>query len=680
MTKVRSALVAVLVYAGAGLAVAADPAALPTFFPTKAPVFADGPGGLVRMPLPAAVRAEIRPDLSDVRILDPQGREVPYLVDVPGDATMPTLHSVGATVIEAFREERRRDDAPPLRRETFVLETPEKFDASGTWLLVIGSAPRDFVRRVDVSQQAPANAEGQPASENVSLVEGRSIFRLAGGSRVRTSLELPGLQPGRLAVTLEGEDDAYLSPTFHFEQRSQGTAPARIDVALAERTRRHEPGRTILVLGRPAGIVPERIRILTATATFARSVVVKDVLPTGRTVVVGESTIRRRDYLDPEPALGIPVRPAEGEQLEIAIEDQDSPPLESVIAMAEVREVALVFSLAAAEGPAAILYFGGDRVRAPRYDIAKLFALLDKPPGTAHLGEIEANSAFEDRPLLGFAMRPGASLDPSVFAWRRSVTIPASRTGLARVRLQVADLAAARPDLADLRVVDSEGRQWPYLLERDAVLATVPLETTRVERGDRETRFTLSPGDHPLRLAGIELDVDAGFVDRPFTLVARDEAGKERTLAGGRLQRAAGVRDALSVSFADTRVTGLTLVVRNGDEAELAVSAVRAICPLSELYVAAPPGSYGLLAGDPEADAPQYEIAGLRSTVLALPAVDVTTDAGAANPEFSRSAATARHLAGGRVLPRIAVWIVLIAAVVVLTLLTLRLVRREGAK
>ncbi|MFN2428179.1 MAG: hypothetical protein ABR587_17225, partial [Candidatus Binatia bacterium] len=143
----------------------------------------------------------------------------------------------------------------------------------------------------------------------------------------------------------------------------------------------------------------------------------------------------------------------------------------------------------------------------------------------ARVGEIVANPAFEERPLLGFAMRPGAALDARVFAYRRPVSLPPSRTGLARIRLEVEDLAAAAPDLADLRIVDAEGQQWPYLLERDAVVAAVPLEIAQTEREARQVRSTLVPNSTPLRLGGIEVDVDAAFVDRAFTLSGLDEGG-----------------------------------------------------------------------------------------------------------------------------------------------------------
>ncbi|MBI5504458.1 MAG: hypothetical protein HY899_06630 [Deltaproteobacteria bacterium] len=655
----------------AALVVAADPGALQSAFPMQAPVFVAAPGGLVRLPLPPAVRAQCRPDLSDLRLLDAQQREVPFLVDVARGATA-TSQSVDVTVVEVFREERRREDAPALRRESFVLATPQRFDATGAWSLVVSTGPRDFVRRVEVVQQ-------RQAGETLALVEGRSIFRVAGGSRARTQVELPGLQPGQFVVTLEGEDDAYLSPTFRLERATEATPPARVDVPLVERSRRHEAGRTILVLTRPPGIVPERVRISAATPTLARSVIVRDVLPTGRMTMIGQGTIRRLNADDTEPELEVAVQPAQGEQLEVEILDQDSPALDALVVSAVMREVAIVLTLPAAEGPTGTLLFGGGRARAPHYDIATLAKLLDGQASAARIGEQIPNPAFDDRPLLGFAMRPGAALDPQVFAYRRPISIPLSRTGLARVRLDVADLVAAQPDLADLRVVDAGGRQWAYLLERDAVVASVPLETTPAKNEGRRSRYALIPRWRPLRLSGIEFEIDAGFADRSFTLLGRDEKGAEHRLADGRLRREASAGESVRVAFGDTRVTELALVVENGDEAPLSLSAVRALAPLSELYVAAPPGEYGLLAGDPDADAPQYEIAGLRSTVLGVSAVDATTEPGGPNPAFSRGAAAAHRIAGGRVLPRLALWIVLVLAVVVLTLLTLRLVRRDGS-
>jgi hypothetical protein len=666
----RSVLPLLVLVCAAASASAADPGALRRSLAMEAPVFVAPPGGLSRLPLPAEVRAQCRPDFSDLRLLDAQGREVPFIVDVARSTTEPLPQSLEPVLVEAFREEQRPEGAPPLRRESFVLATPERFDPASRWTLVVDTPRRDFVRRVGVTQQ-------RDGADEAALVDGRSIFRLA-GSGARTGVELPGLAAGRFTVALEGEDDTYLAPTFRLERRAETTPAARLEVPLVARGENSNGGTTVIHLTRPPGVVPERIRIDTASPTFARAVTVRDVLVTGNTVVIGRGTIRRVDAADPEPDLEIDLAPARGEVLRVEIDDQDSPPLEKAAVTAVLRAVTLVFSLPGSDGPAGTLLFSGGRTRAPRYDLVALARLLDRDAEPARLGPVAPNPGFDDEPLLGFAMRPGAGLDPRVFAYRRSIAVPWSRTGLARLRLEPADVVQAQPSLADLRIVDGEGRQWPYLLERDALVVAEPLEMTRSGPDDREARYTLVPRWRPLRVDGLEIEVDATFVDRPFTVVGRDESGTERPLAGGRLRRAAGTAGPLRIAFADTRLTELTLVVYNGDEAPLRLTGVRALCPLAELYVAAPPGDYALLAGDADAAAPEYEIAGMRATILAAPAVDVVTGPGGPNPGFSRGATTARRIAGGRLLPRAAVWIVLVLAVVVLTGLTMRVVRREG--
>jgi hypothetical protein len=655
----------------------AAPPELRSLLAMEAPILVPPPGGLVRLPLPAAVRTQCRPDFSDVRLLDRNGHEVPFVVDVARGEPGPSQQQLDATVVEAFREEQRRDDAPPLRRESFVLEVPPDVDAPAGWALVVDAAPRDFVRRVDVRQL-------RGTDDAVPLVEGRSIFRLSGGSRTGLRLDLPSLVPGRLVVALEGEDAVYLSPTFRFERAREASPPERLEIPLVETARRQERGTTILVLSRPPGIVPERLRLATTSPTFARAVVVRDVLPTGRQIGLGEGTIRRVRDGDPEQSLDVAVRPAHGERLEVEILDQDSPPLAEIRVSAVVREVALVFSLAssATDVPAATLLFGGGRTRLPRYDIAALVYGLDAdepanaPPAMARLGEVTRNVGFDETPVLGFAMRPGRPIDARVFAYRRPISVLPSPSGLSRLRLDVGDLAHARPDLADVRIVDAEGRQWPYLLERDVVTVSEPLMVTRVATEGRRTRYELTPRSQPLRLRGVEVDFEAGFLDRPFTLTATDPEGTTRTLADGRVVKRASAEESLRIPFADARVARLELTIENGDEAPLVVTTVRALCPVSELYLPAPPGDYALLLGDLEAEAPQYEIARARSTLLAVPAVDVRAAPGGANPAFSRSAAAAQRIAEGRLLPRLAVWAVLVLAVVVLTLLTLRVTRR----
>ena len=50
--------------------------------------------------------------------------------------------------------------------------------------------------------------------------------------------------------------------------------------------------------------------------------------------------------------------------------------------------------------------------------------------------------------------------------WRFSQAIDVPATGLVRVNVPAETLDAARPDLADVRIADSAGREVPYLIDR----------------------------------------------------------------------------------------------------------------------------------------------------------------------------------------------------------------------
>ena len=77
-----------------------------------------------------------------------------------------------------------------------------------------------------------------------------------------------------------------------------------------------------------------------------------------------------------------------------------------------------------------------------------------------------ANPGFDSSPALAFAMHPGAELDPRAFSHRRHARGPPVAGGPVAPRAHRRGRARCAPDLADLRVVDADRRQWPYLLEQ----------------------------------------------------------------------------------------------------------------------------------------------------------------------------------------------------------------------
>src|SRR5438876_1056986 len=148
------------------------------------------------------------------------------------------------------------------------------------------------------------------------------------------------------------------------------------------------------------------------------------------------------------------------------------------------------------------------------------------------------------------------------------------------------------------------------------------------------------------------------------------------TASGGRSACGRPPRASPSSACAPARVVALELVVQDGDDAPLEFRAARARLVLPELFLAAPAGDYFLLVGDPKASAPSYELTRVRDVVLAVTSAPVEAKASGPNPDYSRARLAIERR--GDLVPQVLLWSVLVAAVVVLTALTLRLARTGG--
>jgi hypothetical protein len=169
------------------------------------------------------------------------------------------------------------------------------------------------------------------------------------------------------------------------------------------------------------------------------------------------------------------------------------------------------------------------------------------------------------------------------------------------------------------------------------------------------------------------------FFDRAARVTGRRADGTEVTLAAGRLVRHAEARGAVVLGLRPERVESLEIAIEDGNDAPLAVHAVRAEMPERDLYLAAPGGEYALLVGNADAKAPSYELERVRDVILAVSSGTAEPAALAANPAYSVRARLASEERFDGTLSGILLWIVLIAAVVVLTVVTLRLAWREEA-
>ena len=665
---------------------AAEPSDLVKLFPSECEVELSQEG-LARLDLPAAVLAASKPDLSDLRLFEAQsGKEVPFLVTSLGAGALEVGERAEGRITGVRRDELRRETGPPRLREVYDLDVPATVLAGGSRLTVDVRRP-EFVARVTV---ATLDADGVEHPE----IEDGSVFRLSGAHHAeRTWLELPpspsAPAAGRLRVSLEHEEPAYLEPAFHFERGRSLAGTGRLTLALEAQAGPAAAGKTVLDLARPRGLVPSLLRASAETPTFDRAIVVRDLGQGAAGEVLATGRLWRVQAVAAVEALELSLSASRGERLRVEIDDGDSPPLAGLSFTAVVPQPVLVFSSEAppADGPELLLRFGGGRAHRPRYDLAAfappgagriegqraeaLAALYDLARlAVASAGPVRPNPAYDVAPALAFAMRPGARIETGAFAKRRALRVAPSPEGLARLRLSAEDLAVLRPDLGDARIADAAGRQWPYLLAPAAASVVVELAVRGPEPVERGSRYVLTSPVAPLCAAALTLEVDSPYFDRPFTLRATGENGSDLR---GRLARPIGSGEPLGLDLSPLPgFAALELRVEDGDDAPLALRAARASVPVPDLFLAAPAGEYALLLGAPAEAAPRYDLERVRDVVLAVGAAAVEPGRLEPNPDYSLTS----RLRGRAGLETALLWIALGGAVLTLLVLTLRLARK----
>lgn len=281
------------------------------------------------------------------------------------------------------------------------------------------------------------------------------------------------------------------------------------------------------------------------------------------------------------------------------------------------------------------------------------------------------------------SLATGAPLDTSGFTYHRD--IPAGEPGLAALTFDAAVLAHSRDNFADLRIVDAEGRQVPYLVHRldkplSIDLPPLDRDTSRGAR-DRTARESGTTSVYTVRLpfahlppASLVLVTSARVFRREVSLErAEGESDPEHRrspagLARQRWSHADGDTPApdLTLDFDSVETSTIRLVVAEGDNAPLPLGRPTLLLPAYQARFFRRTGEkLELVYGNPGVDAPHYDLA------LVAPSLeDATARPVTAGPERSQ---TAPILHATRIF-----WIALVLTVVVLVALIARLLRRSS--
>src|SRR5262249_51862384 len=201
------------------------------------------------------------------------GNEAPYVVDTGRAAgvAMAETRTVEPKVIDVRRWHETRPDQQPRAREEYQIALPADLAGDGVWELVIATPRTEFTRRVTVS------GAGEDRRPQV-LVEDAPLVRVAGGEDNR--VPLPGGVRDTISVVIAGDEPDFLEPRFTLESRRTLEPGGELSVVgLAPVTATSNQGTTMLEVDRPAGLVPEMLRIDTDTPSFDRRGTVWDERP-----------------------------------------------------------------------------------------------------------------------------------------------------------------------------------------------------------------------------------------------------------------------------------------------------------------------------------------------------------------------------------------------------------------
>jgi hypothetical protein len=385
-------------------------------------------------------------------------------------------------------------------------------------------------------------------------------------------------------------------------------------------------------------------------------------------------------------SLRIPIEPPSEAQLDLDVNDGANAPLDLKGVTATFADLPWIY-LEAAPGTLTARY-GNATLAAPRYDIeaARQQIAIDTI-AHASWGEPLARSADEN---AGGVAPPlpavGSALDPTLFKYVR--TLPSGEARLIAVPLDAAVLAhsgGGGGGFADLRVIDSGGRQIPYLMERAAEPLSLDVDVERLATPPR----TLSPGRSArsvyrvkLPFAGLPasrlvLPTTARVFERTVTVAVEREANERRrdrwldTIASTRWMHADQENPsvALTVSLPPMQATDLLVIVDEGDNAVLPIGRAQVLLPSYRLRLFRPGATAVRVAyGRTDLGHPQYDLALLGPQVMGAPALDVALGAEQPNDAAAPTAVL--------VSPRL-FWAVLGVAAIVLVGLIARLLKKQ---
>lgn len=560
--------------------------------------------GVERIALPLETLDHAQSDLRDLRVVAPDGGEVPFALIRPSRAPARWLAAPhydialksGTTVITI-------NTGGEKIWEAIELHTPTS----------------SFLKAVQIE----ASLDGQTWT---TWQEGAPLFRKDGAQQ--TILILPRKSAAQLRLTLDDRRQAAIivtgvslrePPSEEIHLETLNVRIARTDDYATE---------SALTLELPAANLDlDSVEVVTSDRLFTRQVRAGwSEFENGeiRERMVGTDTLFRFQLDDGPPAektratfsASLPSR-----EVVLHVENGNSPPLRIEAIKAARQLVYLVFEARTAGRYA--LWSGNPDAAAPRYDLAlAVEKLREVPPFSVPFEPSIENPRYRrSDPLAGLFLE-GPSVPSAEWSVRREVQLAGA--GVHILELDLPALASAQPSLADLRLVRGD-KQVPYVVERTKLFRTIDLAA--VTEPDPKTptlsRWHLSLQQPKTPITQIALSSSASLFQREIRVVERRAATNGETYAID-LGRAVWQRTPqdpttpLVVPIVLPQTSQLWIETDNGDNPPIPLTQVKAFHPVVRLLFRAEANDHlSLLSGNPKVPAPRYDLALVARALLA---------------------------------------------------------------
>ncbi len=472
----------------------------------------------------------------------------------------------------------------------------------GSWRLASRTRPFD---RIEVTLPTEPSAATVTITDEAGnpLRPPERIWRLVQGSR--TSISLPVAVTGAAVVTVDLDSSRPLGEPDFDAWTGSGPEPVyrKFPVVGSQWTeggwRRYEvdlgvPLPVTAVILDPAQEVFRRQVLVTAGFAMDHEGAV-DLGYSG-----GGTTIRRQRLgggrIDDTR---VPVDMRVGDRVEVQIEGPE------LLDMADVTvEMPGLWIVVQDPGAGPFTLYGGSASAQPdpwdiQFAATEILRLSGAPIVT---GAVAENPAYEPPEVRSDLAGPGP-----VYALRRQLFARDIQggPGLVRLPLDAAVVTHARPDLADLRIVDPENRQIPFIVRRKAGSSPIALDFTRKEGGGMSTLEIPLP-DPNLPVQVLTLTTDATVFERSVQ-VMQDRGATLQPIRAWRwtADERPGV---LALTIGDRVGDKLYVRIDNGDDPPLPITGVEIGVPSWEIITTVPEGGARLVYGDPRALRAEYDL------------------------------------------------------------------------